>query len=267
MNQDSKTDSVTATFEDGTSATGSLLVGCDGAHSIVREFLVGKEAAQEEVIDFQMFNVSCRFPKETAEYLRSIHPIFKTSYHPESFHWWNSIQDVEDPSKPETWLFQNLLSWAGPPRASDFPDQASRLAYWRKKGEIVAEPWRTIGRELPDDLVFGVDRTTIWRPFDWSDSELSPRVTLAGDSGHVIPPFRGQGLNNALEDAAGLVNEIVAWKDGKKSLRAANSSYEKEMRERALTEMEISIKQTETVHNWDRLMEAPFIKLGMNKAK
>ncbi|OAL36801.1 hypothetical protein AYO20_03856 [Fonsecaea nubica] len=261
-------DTSTAVFEDGSSTSGSLLVGCDGSHSTVRKFLVGEELAKEEYMDIQMFNVSCTFSKETAEYLRSIHPIFKHSYHPGGFTWWNSIQDVTDPDKPDTWLFQNLLSWPGAPRPEDLPDQASRLKFWRDQIPKYAEPFATIGKELPDDLVFPTDRTVVWKPdMDWSQSPLWPRVTIAGDAAHAIPPFRGQGLNNALQDAAKLIDEIREWRAGNKTLGEAIADYEKEMKERALLEMKISILQAETVHNWDRLMEAPFIKHGMNKYK
>jgi len=258
--------SVTAVFEDGTRVSGSVLVGCDGAHSTVRKFLVGGERAKEEYMDIQMFNVSCTFPKDTAEYLRQIHPIFKNSYHPDGFTWWNSIQDVRDPDKPETWLFQNLLSWAGAPRAEDLPDQKSRLQFWRDRGPKYAEPWATIGKQLADDLVFPTDRTVMWKPdVDWSQSPLWPRVTIAGDAAHAMPPFRGQGLNNALQDAAHLIDELKDVHTGAKSLSEAITDYEKEMKERAMTEMKVSILQAETVHQWDRLMEAPFIKHGMNK--
>lgn len=34
-------DSITITFDDGTQATGNLLVGAEGAHSPTREYLVG----------------------------------------------------------------------------------------------------------------------------------------------------------------------------------------------------------------------------------
>lgn len=259
--------SVTATFEDGTTATGTLIVGCDGANSSVRRFLVGEEAAKNTYMDVQMLNVSCHFPAETAEYLRSIHPIFKTSYHPDGFHWWNSIQDVPDPDKPETWSFQNLLSWSGAPRAEDLPDQASRIQFWRERGPKAAEPFKTIGAQLPDDLVFPVDSTAVWKPdFDWSSSPLWPNVTIAGDAAHAIPPFRGQGLNNALQDAAGLVDWLKEVVDGK-DLSEAVAGYEAEMKERTLTELKVSILQAETVHNWERLMEAPFVKIGMNKFK
>lgn len=255
-----------AAFADGTSALATLIVGCDSAHSVVREFLVGRDAAKVEDLDIQMFNVSCSFSKETAELQRTGHPIFKNCYHPEGLMWWQSIQDVKDPNKPETWLFQNVLSWVGKPRAEDFPDQASRLAFWRDKATAFAEPWRTVGKELPEDLVFGVDRTTVWRPsMDWSKTEFAGRVTLAGDAAHAMPPHRGQGLNNALQDAAALVDELKAVKEGQKSLSDAVATYETEMKERALAEIPISIMQAKMVHNWDTLMNAPFIKHGMNK--
>ncbi len=80
-----------------------------------------------------------------------------------------------------------------------------------------------------------------------------------------MPAFRGQGLNNALQDAAKLVDELKDLDKSARPLSDAIADYEKEMKERALTEMKVSILQAETVHNWDRLMEAPFIKHGMNK--
>lgn len=259
-------DTVVATFADGTQVTGDLLVGCDGANSLVRQYLVGEEAAQVEDLDIQMFNVSCSFPKETALLQRMGHPVFKNSYHPDGFMWWQSIQDVEDPEKPETWLFQNCLSWIGKPGREELPDAASRLAYWREKATRFADPWRTVGRDLPDDLPIVVDRTTVWRPtMDWSTAELGTRVTIAGDAAHTMPPHRGQGLNNALEDAAMLVDELAAFKRGKKSLKDAIAAYEKEMKERTLLEIPISIAQAQMVHNFDTLMSAPFFKHGMNK--
>ena len=42
---DQKDDSVTATFANGETATGSFIIGCDGLHSVVRVGLFGKETA------------------------------------------------------------------------------------------------------------------------------------------------------------------------------------------------------------------------------
>lgn len=182
---------VTATFEDGTTATGNVIIGCDGARSAVRPCLLGEEKAKLEDLDIQMFNISCSFPKEIALLQRnSGHPIFKNSYHPKGMMWWQSIQDVQDPDRPETWLFQNIISWIGSPRPEDFPDQESRLKFWQDAAKEFAEPWRTVGANLGSDLKFGTDRTTIFRPFDWSNEPLSDLVTLAGDAAHPIPAHR-----------------------------------------------------------------------------
>jgi len=254
-------------FEDGTSDSASLIVGCDGAHSVVRPYLVGKDAAELEDLDIQMFNLSCSFPKEVALLQRQTSPISKNCYHPTTgCMWWQSIQDVKDPDKPETWLFQNILSWIGAPRPQDFPDQASRLTFWQEKAKEYADPWHTVGENLPKDITWTTDRTTIFQPtMDWSTSELGGVVTIAGDAAHAMPAFRGQGLNNALEDAAKLVDELVAVKAGKQTLSDAIIAYEKEMKARTMVEMPISIAQADASHKWEKLMEAPVFKLGMNK--
>ncbi|KAK5172584.1 uncharacterized protein LTR77_002704 [Saxophila tyrrhenica] len=135
---------VKATFEDGTTATGHVLIGCDGARSAVRPCLVGEDAAQLMDLDIQMFNLAA--PK-------------------------------------------------------DF-----------------AEPWRSVGASLTSDLTWSTDRTTVYKPFDWSAEELADIVTLAGDAAHAIPPHRGQGLNNALEDAAKLVDEVTLAAQGQQSI-------------------------------------------------
>ena len=82
---------------------------------------------------------------------------------------------------------------------------------------------------------------------------------------HPMPPFRGQGLNQALQGASDLVDEFVAVREGARTLEAAVAKYEGAMRERAVTEMPVSMAQALMIHNFDTLMEAPFFKHGMNK--
>lgn len=69
-----------------------------------------------------------------------------------------------------------------------------------------------------------------------------------------------------LPDAAGLVNWL-AEAAGVAGLKEAVAGYEAEMKERTLKELEVSILQPKTVHDWERLMQAPFVKHGMNKFK
>lgn len=213
-----------------------------------------------------MFNLSCSFPKDIALLQRKAgHPIFKNSYHPDGFMWWQSIQDVKDPNDPESWLFQNILSWIGSPRPEEFPDQESRLKFWQEKAKAFADPWKSVGENLPSNMEWTTDRTTYWKPIDWSYSTLSGIVTIAGDAAHAMPSHRGQGLNNALEDAAKLVDELTAVSKGERSTSQALTNYENDMRARTLVEIPMSIAQAQMVHSFDTLINAPFFKHGMHK--
>ena len=258
---------VVATFEDNTKATGSLIVGCDGARSVVREALVGKQDAQVEDQDIYMFNVASTFPKDIALLQRKGHPIFKVGYHPDGFCWAQGIQDLKDPDKPETWVFQNAVSWIGAPRAGDFPDQDSKLAFWREKAKAFAEPFKSIADNLPHDIQFGVDHITAWKPYDWTQCELWPLVTLAGDAAHNMPPFRGQGLQHALEDAAKLVDELTLFGRGQQSLESAVRNYEDEMKPRASKEVFISVMAGQMSHRFDQLMQSPMVQNGLEQYK
>ena len=253
------------TFEDGTSASGDVLIGCDGSKSKTRECLVGSEQSTPEDLDNNMFNVTCRFTADTARLQREGHPGTYVAFHPKGFVWMAAIQDISEPEKPEMWLFQHILSWMGEPRPADLPDQASRLAFWKSTAGSFAEPWHTIGQEFPDDLKLQVDRITAWRPtMDWSGA-CNGQATLAGDAAHTMPPHRAQGLNNALEDAATLVDELAAVKAGTKTIPEALRAYEVKMKERVLQEIPISIKTALFGHNFDKLMQTPAFINGMDK--
>jgi 2-polyprenyl-6-methoxyphenol hydroxylase-like FAD-dependent oxidoreductase len=67
---------VTAIFEDGSKASGCMLVGCDGAKSRVRELLLGEKAKLTDAL-VKMVNFTSTYTAEQALHVRSLHPIFK----------------------------------------------------------------------------------------------------------------------------------------------------------------------------------------------
>jgi 2-polyprenyl-6-methoxyphenol hydroxylase-like FAD-dependent oxidoreductase len=76
-------DTVTAAFRDGSTETGSIIVGCDGSHSKVREFLVGHEAAKLHFVDLTMINFpQSGYTADEARLLQTMHPVFKIAAHP-----------------------------------------------------------------------------------------------------------------------------------------------------------------------------------------
>jgi 2-polyprenyl-6-methoxyphenol hydroxylase-like FAD-dependent oxidoreductase len=72
---------VTLTFEDGTTTTGSCVVGADGSHSKIRDFLYGGEAEMEDT-GITMINHVTSFDVDTARILRMHHPIVKLAFGP-----------------------------------------------------------------------------------------------------------------------------------------------------------------------------------------
>ena len=67
-------------FEDGSEATGSIVIGCDGGRSKVRVFLVGAKAAECEDKGLSIINLQYNYTAEQALHLRTLHPTFKAAY-------------------------------------------------------------------------------------------------------------------------------------------------------------------------------------------
>ena len=74
----------TATFEDGTATAGSLIIGCDGSRSKVREFLVGKQAATPFDTGMTLINhAASGYTAEQARAMCKYHPISTCFYDPQ----------------------------------------------------------------------------------------------------------------------------------------------------------------------------------------
>jgi 2-polyprenyl-6-methoxyphenol hydroxylase-like FAD-dependent oxidoreductase len=92
-------------------------------------------------------------------------------------------------------------------------------------------------------------------------------MTLAGDAAHPMTPHRGQGLNNALMDARAFVECIRGVVEGKWELEEGVRVYDEEVFKRGTGEMEVSLKQTLFIHDWETLMQSPMVKMGMRQVK
>lgn len=76
-------DVITAYFDDSSSVTARILIGCDGSRSKVRDILIGdKKLSDNRKAPYTLFNFTATFPDDVARSLRDIHPIFKVCYHP-----------------------------------------------------------------------------------------------------------------------------------------------------------------------------------------
>jgi 2-polyprenyl-6-methoxyphenol hydroxylase-like FAD-dependent oxidoreductase len=74
---------VTAAFANGESVQGTLILGCDGPRSRVRETLLGREKGDITPMEIVHSNVAIVYhDAEKAKFVRSAHPSFSLMVHP-----------------------------------------------------------------------------------------------------------------------------------------------------------------------------------------
>lgn len=77
---------------------------------------------------------------------------------------------------------------------------------------------------------------------------------------------RGQGLNNAILDAASLGRQIALLKDKSvDSLAPAVAAYEKEVWERGKEAVKMSNVNSLSIHNWEQLQSSPLFTAGLKQ--
>ncbi|KAI9729456.1 MAG: hypothetical protein M1834_006837 [Cirrosporium novae-zelandiae] len=256
---------VTVYFADGSTVEGDAVVGCDGIRSLARNILLGPEKAMLEIMPCRVVNIAQTYTADQAVYLRyALHPIVKLAAgHPSSPSMCIlSLLDVVDESQPETWVFQVFFSLWGP---TDQPaDNSERLALFKSAASVYAEPWRSAVLWVKDDTFVPPDVISYWKdPVKWSN--WNGRLTMAGDSAHPMPPYRAQGLNNAMQDAGHYVTSIVSVCQGEQSLNEAITIYDDEVFERGMKEIKRSAAAGPMMHDWRQVKDAPIAKYGVVK--
>lgn len=291
---------MTATFEDGSTATGSICIGADGAQSAVRKIVLG-EAGQAKPMDVVLYNVNvCYGDAERAKEVRKVHFMNSVALQPEkNMSIWTSsnlplpslfqssfpvlifpigtcvtsfptnslrpqlVQDVPDPERPETWQFQIMPTWLADGKTHS--GGAEGLAELKAAASSLAEPWRSSLLWIPEDTPVSCNSVSYWPTTAW-DSK-GGRITLAGDSAHPVPPHRGQGLNHGIADASNFLKAVIAIKEGAKTREEAIEEYNAELVRRGADEVETSRRNALLVHDFDKFMTSPVLTQGYTKSK
>lgn len=222
---------VTAHFADGSSATGDLLVGADGANSRVRRQLL----PHAERIDTGVLAIAGKhrlpapdLPRILAEDTNLVVParrgsLFTSVWHPDR-------ALVTAPSAPDSFLLDRSTAyaiWGFSDATATFPPGVESLSG--------ADLRRLVLQRVADwapalhDLIGDSDPETINAIRVRSATKVAPwptgPVTLLGDAIHNMTPAAGIGANTALRDAD-LLRQTLLTGD----LRAAVHTYEDQMR-------------------------------------
>ncbi|KAH7357391.1 hypothetical protein BKA66DRAFT_515480 [Pyrenochaeta sp. MPI-SDFR-AT-0127] len=260
---------VTAHFADGTSATGSTLVGADGARSSTRRILLGPKLGSINRIPYAATFVQRKFSKEQALFLRKFHPLFLACANPSNNFAFFGMQDAADPDDPSSWTFFFYISWesslAEQEATEDWTD-AQRLAQQKDLAKNFCDPWKSAYEWTPDDAPVWYMGLTDWDPgregYRWNNH--NGLVTMVGDAVHPMTYQRGQGLNHSITDAGKLRDALVKIQQG--GARSDTiTAFEDEMIQRGGTEVRDGTANTMLLHDWERVKQSPLFTKGLKK--
>jgi 2-polyprenyl-6-methoxyphenol hydroxylase-like FAD-dependent oxidoreductase len=177
-------DRVTALFDDGTSAEGDLLVGCDGIHSRTRRLILpgAPEPDYTGLISFGGFAHGVDIPHEPAQ-----HMVFGKK----AFFGYLVKRDGE------IYWFGNL-DYPGRPSRKEL--QSIPQAEWRR---VLDDLYRNEIHPVPDIIRATKSEIGVYPIYDLMSvpSWYKGPVVLIGDAIHATSPNAGQGASLALEDA------------------------------------------------------------------
>jgi 2-polyprenyl-6-methoxyphenol hydroxylase-like FAD-dependent oxidoreductase len=227
---------VTAHFTDGSSATGDLLVGADGANSRVRRQLL----PNAERIDTGVLAIAGKhrlpaphLPRILTEDTNLVLPagrgsLFTSVWHPDR-------AAVTAPAAPRSLLFDSSSAyaiWGFSDATATFPPGVESLAGADLRRLVLARTagWASGLRTLIGDADPGTINAIRVR----SAAPVGPwptgPVTLLGDAIHNMTPMAGIGANTALRDADLLRRTLLQTDLLQHDLLPAVHRYEEQMR-------------------------------------
>jgi 2-polyprenyl-6-methoxyphenol hydroxylase-like FAD-dependent oxidoreductase len=231
--EDAPHNAVSARFEDGSSTTGDVLIGADGAGSRVRTQLL----PHARRVDTGIVAVSGKIALSDDVRRATPPPILRGPtliLGPRGCFMFASAVDYEDPAgEVPRYDREKYVMWGFSAHDDTLqlpPNLAATSAHDAINAVIaLMDTWHPAlqrlvqATDIPTVTAFPV-RTSVPIP-PWP----TQKVTLLGDALHNMTPFRGIGANTALQDAEVLHPALVAVARGEADLIQVLSAYERDM--------------------------------------
>jgi 2-polyprenyl-6-methoxyphenol hydroxylase-like FAD-dependent oxidoreductase len=232
--------SITARFEDGTSASAEVLIGADGAGSRVRKQRLPHARHQDTGI-VSIGGKLPMSPQSRALLSDKMYYGMSMIMAPKGFG--AIIHSIE--FSPGRAIPDFAARWPG--FESAIAEDSVGWGLWAARPNVPRDPH---GLQPPDQLQLARELTRRWHPnlrqlIDLTDLATlqsinirtsipvapweSSNVTLLGDAIHTMTPGRGAGANTALRDAALLCQTLIEVQQGSSPLVPAIHRYEAEM--------------------------------------
>ncbi|KAI9681267.1 MAG: hypothetical protein M1817_002549 [Caeruleum heppii] len=210
---------VRARFDDDSSASGSLLIGCDGSHSAVRRLLC-PATYKNTSLPVRLLGVSYACSAEKAQAVKALDPFFFQGSDPQTdAYLWFSFLDTPSshPTRSDEYTYQVIISWPyrtgfnGRVEPTEMPsERLDRLRLMRSLAAGWVEPFRSIVLDIPDDADPKPISLDDWPPSQTWDN-AGGRITLMGDAAHAMTMYRGEAANHGIADIRSLLDHLGAY--------------------------------------------------------
>ncbi len=224
-------------FKNGKSYYADIVIAADGANSKIRSYITDVQAIYSGVtiIEGNIYNAQMNVPKLwelvdggkifAMDEEKTL--LFSTKAD-------GTLTFYTGCKVNETWAQESGI---------DFSNKEQIFEWFKKEYET----WNDIWQELfeTNDSSFVV-RPQYHYPLDQTWETL-PNLTMLGDAAHRMPPYAGEGVNMAMQDAYELAECLT---DGKsEDVQTALSCYEKQMQKRASEITKITLDNTVLMHS------------------
>ncbi|MGE8428030.1 MAG: FAD-dependent oxidoreductase [Sphingobacterium sp.] len=124
----------------------------------------------------------------------------------------------------------------------DFNNKQQVFDWFKVSFSSWSEQWHEL---FASNEIWFMPRPQYYFPLDQTWPTL-PNMTMLGDAAHRIPPYAGEGVNQAMQDAFELAENLTS--DHFPDIQTAISQYEKQMQARAAVITKDTLENTEILH-------------------
>ncbi|WP_411973646.1 FAD-dependent oxidoreductase [Sphingobacterium sp. Lzh-3] len=134
---------------------------------------------------------------------------------------------------PENWVQESGI---------DFNNKQQVFDWFKVAFSSWGEKWHEL---FASNEIWFMPRPQYHFPLDQTWTTLS-NLTMLGDAAHRMPPYAGEGVNQAMQDAFELAENLTC--DHFPNIQSAISNYEKQMQARAAAVTKDTLQNTEILH-------------------